>query len=122
MVGATTRRGIKMRVAGIAPDAPDAFLPADIFIQARSESGRMPAVSPFGVLLFAAQVGVGAQVSRSLSTTDRARRAAVGLAVAVLGLLVLFRFGAIATFAVDLVALLLVASATGSSGRRPTAG
>ncbi|WP_096394305.1 hypothetical protein [Halorubrum trapanicum] len=82
----------------------------------------MPAVSPFGVLLFAAQVGVGAQVSRSLSTTGRARRAAVGLAVAVLGLLVLFRFGVIATVAVDLVALLVVASVIGSSGRRPTAG
>ncbi|RLM68325.1 MULTISPECIES: hypothetical protein [unclassified Halorubrum] len=82
----------------------------------------MPAVSPFGVLLFAAQVGVGAQVSRSLSTTDRARRAAVGLAVAVLGLLVLLRFGVIATVAVDLVALLVVARVIGSSGRRPTAG
>ncbi|MDB2281351.1 hypothetical protein PM030_05635 [Halorubrum ezzemoulense] len=43
----------------------------------------MPAVSPFGVLLFAAQVGVGAQVSRLLPDRDRARRAAVGLAVAV---------------------------------------
>ena len=82
----------------------------------------MPAVSPFGVLLFAAQVGVGAQVSRSLSTPDRARRAAVGLAVAVLGLLVLFRFGVIAVLAVDLIALIVVATATGSSGRRPTAG
>ncbi|ELZ45053.1 hypothetical protein DJ71_01730 [Halorubrum sp. E3] len=82
----------------------------------------MPAVSPFGVLLFAAQVGVGAQVSRLLSTTDRARRAAVGLAVAVLGLLVLFRFGAVAALTADLIALLVVASATGSSGRRPTAG
>ena len=82
----------------------------------------MPAVSPFGVLLFAAQVGVGVQVSRSLSTTDRARRAAVGLAVAVLGLLVLFRFGVIATVAVDLVALIVVARVIGSSGRRPTAG
>ena len=82
----------------------------------------MPAVSPFGVLLFAAQAGVGAQVSRSLSTPDRARRAAVGLAVAVLGLLVLFRFGVIAVLAVDLIALIVVATATGSSGRRPTAG
>jgi hypothetical protein len=82
----------------------------------------MPAVSPFGVLLFAAQVGVGAQVSRSLSASDRARRAAVGLAVAVLGLSVLFRFGAIAALTADLIALLVVASATGSSGRRPTAG
>ena len=82
----------------------------------------MPAVSPFGVLLFAAQVGVGVQVSRSLSTPDRARRAAVGLAVAVLGLLVLFRFGVIAAVAVDLIAILLAARVVGSSGRRPTAG
>ena len=82
----------------------------------------MPAVSPFGVLLFAAQVGVGVQASRSLSTPDRARRVAVGLAVAVLGLWVLFRFGVIAALAVDLIALLVAASATGSSGRRPTAG
>ncbi|EMA67893.1 hypothetical protein [Halorubrum kocurii] len=82
----------------------------------------MPAASLFGVLLFAAQVGVGAQVSRLLPNRDRARRAAVGLAVAVLGLLVLFRFGAVAALTVDLIALLVVASATGSSGRRPTAG
>ena len=82
----------------------------------------MPAVSPFGVLLFAAQVGVGAQVSRLLPNRDRGRRVAVGLAVAVLGLLVLFRFGAVAALTADLIALLVVASATGSSGRRPTAG
>ena len=82
----------------------------------------MPAVSPFGVLLFAAQVGVGVQASRSLSTCDRARRVAVGLAVATLGLLVLFRFGVVATVAVDLIALLAVASATGMSGRRPLRG
>ncbi|MGM0448309.1 MAG: hypothetical protein ACQERM_08675 [Methanobacteriota archaeon] len=82
----------------------------------------MPAVSPFGVLLFAAQVAVGVQVSRLLPNRDRARRAAVGLGVAVLGLLVLFRFGAIAALTVDLIALLVVASATGSSDRRPTAG
>ena len=82
----------------------------------------MPAVSPFGVLLFAAQVGVGAQASRSLPDRDRARRAAVGLAVAVLGLLVLFRFGVIAALAVDLIALLAVARVTGTSGRRPLRG
>ncbi|WP_424013725.1 hypothetical protein ACOZ35_11535 [Halorubrum xinjiangense] len=82
----------------------------------------MPAVSPFGVLLFAAQVAVGVQVSSLLPNRDRARRAAVGLVVAVLGLLVLFRFGAIAALTVDLIALLIVASATGSSGRRPTVG
>ena len=82
----------------------------------------MPAVSPFGVLLFAAQVGVGVQASRSLSTVDRARRVAVGLAVATLGLLVLFRFGVVATVAVDLIALLAAASVTESSGRRPLRG
>ena len=82
----------------------------------------MPAVSPFGVLIFAAQVGVGAQVSRLLPDRDRARRAAVGLAVAVLGLLILFRFGSIAALTVDLIALLVVATAVGSPGRRPTAG
>ncbi|OYR64532.1 hypothetical protein [Halorubrum ezzemoulense] len=82
----------------------------------------MPAVSPFGVLLFAAQVGVGAQVSRLLPDRDRARRAAVGLAVAVLGLLILFRFGSVAALTVDLIALLVVARAVGSPGRRPTAG
>jgi hypothetical protein len=82
----------------------------------------MPAVSPFGVLLFAAQVGVGVQASRSLSGSDRARRVAVGLAVATLGLLVLFRFGVVATVAVDLIALLAVASVTGMSGRRPLRG
>ncbi|WP_423995973.1 hypothetical protein [Halorubrum trapanicum] len=82
----------------------------------------MPAVSPFGVLLFAAQVGVGVQVSRLLPDRDRVRRVAVAFAVAVLGLLVLFRFGAIAALTADLIALLVVASATGSSGRRPTAG
>ncbi|RLM68177.1 hypothetical protein DVK05_10495 [Halorubrum sp. Atlit-8R] len=82
----------------------------------------MPAVSPFGVLLFAAQVGVGAQASRSLPDGDRASRAAVGLAVAVLGLLVLFRFGVVATVAVDLIALLVVARAARGSGRGSTAG
>ena len=82
----------------------------------------MPAVSPFGVLLFAAQVGVGVLASRSLSTVDRARRVAVGLAVATLGLLVLFRFGVVATVAVDLIALLAAASVPGSSGRRPLRG
>ncbi|TKX83456.1 hypothetical protein EXE43_24155 [Halorubrum sp. SS5] len=82
----------------------------------------MPAVSPFGVLLFAAQAGVGAQASRSLSGRDRASRAAVGLAVAVLDLLVLFRFGVVATVAVDLIALLVVARVARGSGRRSTAG
>ena len=82
----------------------------------------MPAVSPFGVLLFAAQVGVGVQASRLLPDRGRARRAAVGLAVAILCLAVLFRFGAIAALTVDLIAFLVVASATGSSDRRPTAG
>jgi len=82
----------------------------------------MPAVSPFGVLLFAAQVGVGVQVSRSLSTRDRGRRAAVGLAVVVLGLVILFRFGVIAALAVDLIAILVAARISESSGNRPTAG
>ncbi|WP_434521042.1 hypothetical protein [Halorubrum sp. AS12] len=82
----------------------------------------MPAVSPFGVLLFAAQVGVGVPVSRLLPNRDRARRVAVGLAVATLGLLVLFRFGVLATVAVDLIALLVAARISEPSGNRPTTG
>jgi len=81
----------------------------------------MPAVSPFGVLLFAAQVGVGVQVSRLPPDRDPARRVAVGLAVATLGLFVLFGFGVVAAVAVDLIVLLVAASGAGSSGGSPTA-
>ncbi|ELZ38598.1 hypothetical protein [Halorubrum tebenquichense] len=82
----------------------------------------MPAVSPFGVLLFAAQVGVGVQASRSLTARDRARRAAVGLAVATLGALVLFRFGVVATVAVDLAVLVASVTVADRGGRRSVAG
>lgn len=82
----------------------------------------MPAVSPFGVLLFAAQAGVGALVSRSLAARDRARRAALGLGVALLGVLVLLRFGVVAALAVDVVALAASVSVADRAGARAARG
>lgn len=82
----------------------------------------MPAVSPFGVLLFAAQVGVGVQLSRSLPRIGRLRRAALGLGAALLGVSVLFRFGVLAAVAVDFVALAASIAVADRGGRRATAG
>jgi hypothetical protein len=78
----------------------------------------MPAVSPFGVLLFALQATVGYAAYGSLRGSGPIA-AVVGVCVALLGTAVLFEFGLLAALVVDAVAVGLAAVAGGRAEARP---
>ena len=78
----------------------------------------MPAVSPFGVLLFVLQAVVGYAAYRSLRGSG-ALAAVAGVCVALIGTGVLFEFGLIAALVVDAVAVGLAAVAGGRAEARP---
>jgi len=77
----------------------------------------MPAVSPFGLLLFVLQAAAGYAAYRSLRGSVSA--AVVSVCVALLGAGVLFEFGLIAALVVDVVAVGLAAVAGGRGDARP---
>lgn len=79
----------------------------------------MPALTPFGIALFALQAAVGYAAYRSLRGTGSIALV-VGVCVALLGTGVLFEVGVIAALVVDAVAVGFAAVAGGRVGAGPT--
>jgi hypothetical protein len=78
----------------------------------------MPALSPFGIVLFALQAAAGYAAYRSLRGAGAAA-SVVGVCVALLGVGVLFEIGLIAALVVDVAAVGLAAVAGEGTDARP---
>lgn len=78
----------------------------------------MPALSAFGIVLFALQAAAGYAAYRSLRGAGAAA-SVVGVCVALLGVGVLFEIGPIAALVVDIVVVGLAAVAGGRTDAGP---
>ena len=81
----------------------------------------MPAISLFGLVAFALQIGVGYYVYRSVAATGNGSAAITGVIVAVAGAFFLIRYGVLAALVFDFVLLFVSVLVRDRSERRPTA-
>lgn len=77
----------------------------------------MIAISLFGIVLFAVQVGLGYYAYQSLSSVSRVTQLAAGILTTGAGFVVLFRYGVVATLLLDIGLFLALTVVRGSSGR-----
>lgn len=81
----------------------------------------MPAISLFGLVAFALQVGVGHHVYRSVAATGNGSAAIAGVIAAVAGAFFLIRYGVLAALVFDFVLLFVSVLVRDRSERRPAA-
>jgi hypothetical protein len=81
----------------------------------------MPAIAPFGVLLFALQVGLGYYAYRSRSAAGTADRLLVAALVTAAGVVALFEYGVVPTLLLDAVLAVALTWAGGGADSRPNA-
>jgi len=77
----------------------------------------MVAISLFGLLLLAVQVGIGYYTHQSLSSVSRATKLAAAILTTGLGFAFLFSYGVAVTLFLDVVLLLALTGIRGNSGQ-----
>ncbi|MBZ6494098.1 hypothetical protein [Natrinema longum] len=81
----------------------------------------MPGLALFGLVVIVLQFGIGYHVSQSLAAAGRVSGVLAGVIAAVAGIVVLFRYGILATLVFDFLLLVVSALLRDHVDRRPAA-